>query len=262
MTTLPSGFKEPTPNPSPFIKIPTQIKIPILLYHYVEYVKDPKDTIRQSLDIQPYVFDEQVKTLKEAGFTFMTMADVADVLEGRKQLPEKPVVLTFDDGYRDLYTDVFPIIKKYQVKIVAYVVPGFLGKPNNLTHAQLQELSLSNLVEVAAHTVHHAYLKGLPSAKAKAEIDRSKDMLEKELRKPIVSFAYPYGAFDQETIKLVEQSGFKTAVSTIAGDIITPDDKFFIHRVRPGRKVGIELIDMLMYSKYPQDSITNPVTTD
>src|SRR5579872_6944586 len=67
---------------------PTAIfRVPVLMYHYVEYVKDKRDTIRQSLDVVPATFDEQLKTLKDAGYTFMTAKDLGEVLDGKKQLP-------------------------------------------------------------------------------------------------------------------------------------------------------------------------------
>lgn len=227
-------------------------KIPILLYHYVEYVKDPKDTIRISLNILPITFDDEVKTLKEAGYTFLTAKDVANIIDGKTSLPKKPIVLTFDDGYRDFYTDVFPILKKYQIKAVAYVVPGFLDKPNNLTHNQLKEIAHSNLVEIGAHTVFHTYLKGLNEKRLKFEVTQSKQMLEQELQIKVVSFAYPYGAFDDKAVEVVKDAGFKTAVSTVPGIDASLENRFFLFRLRPSGRTGEALIKFLEQSKFPE----------
>src|SRR5436189_5278086 len=73
-------------------KAPTAITVPILIYHYVEYVQDPGDTIRKSLDILPQTFETQVKTLQDAGFSFLTPSYISGVLEGKKILPKKPVI--------------------------------------------------------------------------------------------------------------------------------------------------------------------------
>ena len=137
VTVIPIDVQKSIAN----IKPVKQIYVPILLYHYVEYVKDPGDSIRKSLNIIPYIFDQEVKTLKDAGYNFITPKDLADVLDDKNNLPERPVILTFDDGYRDFYTDVFPILKKYQVKAIAYIVPNFLDKPNNLSTWMLKEIS-------------------------------------------------------------------------------------------------------------------------
>lgn len=225
-------------------------RIPILLYHYVEYVKDRGDRIRISLNIEPDIFDEQVKTLKEGGYTFLWASDVPDILNGSAKLPPKCVILTFDDGYRDFYTDVFPILKKYRAKAVAYIVPGFLDEPNNLTHLQLKEIAESKLVEIAAHTVDHVYLRGLDERKVKFEVEQSKLMLERELHIPIVSFAYPYGAFDVSSIDIVKNAGFKSAVSTVAGIDEGAYNAYFLYRLKPGVMMGKTLLDFLAKSNF------------
>ncbi len=217
-------------------------KLPILLYHYVEYVRDRGDTIRQSLDILPPTFEEEVKTLQKAGYTFITMADFMDK---SRRLPPKPVVMTFDDGYRDFYTDVFPILKKYNAKAVAYIVPGFLDQPNYMDKWMVEEIAKSGLVEIGAHTVHHLYLAGISEEAARDEIVRSKIMLEQELRVPVTAFAYPYGAFDLQAIKIVHAAGFTSAVSTILGIDASTENQFYLFRIRPGGRTGTDLTNFL-----------------
>lgn len=225
-------------------------RVPILMYHYVEYVKDKKDTIRQSLDIEPHIFEEQLKTLIDAHYTFMTMSEVADVLDGNASLPEKPIVLTFDDGYRDFYTDVLPLLKKYKVKAVAYVVPGFFDTPNYLLTTQVKEIAQVPFIELGAHTMHHVYLKDMSPIFAEREIAQSKYKLEDLLHKPVVSFAYPYGAFDNSAIDLAKKAEFRTAVSTIGGITASDNNRYFLFRMRPGYKTGQTLINYLTYPPY------------
>ncbi len=246
------------------VEIPQQIKkdvlnikqtkefyVPILLYHYVEYVKDEGDTIRKSLNIVPIVFEEEVKTLKDAGFVFITPKDLADLYDDKIKLPKKPIILTFDDGYRDFYTDVFPILKKYNIKAIAYIVPNFLDKPNNLTSRQLKEIVQSGLVEIGAHTMNHTYLAGLPLKRVRSEIEESKKYLEEKTGIPIVSFAYPYGAFDNQAIQVVKDVGFKTAVTTISGTLITDTNRYFLYRIRPGGRVGKNLLTLVDEKTFP-----------
>lgn len=253
-----SNFNKPIPD---VVELPQEVKesikdtkpqkffkVPMLLYHYVEYVKDPGDTIRQSLNIIPPIFEEQVKSLKQRGYTFITTADLADVLDNKKILPSKPIILTFDDGYQDFYTDVFPILKKYQAKGVVFVVPNFVDKPNNLSTQQLKELGESYLVEIGAHTMNHSYLSGLPLVTVQYEVKESKIFLEKIIKKPVVSFAYPYGAFDNKTIDVVKASGFKSAVTTISGNFVLDTNRFFLYRIRPGIRIGDDLVNFLEQS--------------
>lgn len=220
-------------------------RVPILMYHYVEYVKDTKDTIRQSLNINPYIFEEQIKTLKNAGYTFMTAGDLGSALDGKNKLPKNPIILTFDDGHWDLETDVLPILKKYNVRATAYIVPGFIGQSDSLSHEQLKKVVKSNLVEIGAHTVHHLWLKEVFLPIAVHEIKESKTMLEATYGVKVVSFAYPYGAFDPQAIKIVKESGFTNAVSTVPGIAQSSANKYFLYRLRPGGRTGEELLSWL-----------------
>ena len=218
---------------------------PILIYHYVEYVKDEKDTIRKSLNTPPYLLIKQIETLKNAGYTFVTASELIDILDGKIKLPQKPIVISFDDGYRDFYTDVFPILKKNNVKAVVYIVSGFLDKPNYLFTKQLKEIAKSGLVEIGAHTVHHFALRGLNSILARYEIFDSKKSLEKLINAPVVSFAYPDGSFDMQAAELVKSAGFKSAVTTMHGFEVSFENKFSLYRIHPGDKTGNYLLNFL-----------------
>lgn len=222
-----------------------KLKVPILMYHYIEYVQDKNDTTRQKLDLNPNIFEQQLKTLTEAEFTPIFIKDLASVLDKKKDLPKKPIILTFDDGYRDFYTVAFSILKKYQIKSTIYVVSEFLDKPNYLTTDQLKELAESPLIEVASHTLHHVGLKGTSDQVAIKEIANSKLHLESLLGIPIVDFAYPYGSFSAKTIEIVKQTGYLTAASVIPGMEHSQYDRFFLYRLRPGGRIGKELINFL-----------------
>ena len=228
--------------------IPTPLKsllVPILIYHYVEYVKDEKDTIRKSLNTPPYLFIKQIETLKNAGYTFITASELIDIMDGKIEPPQKTVIITFDDGYRDFYTDVFPILKKNKIKAVAYIVSGFLDKPNYMFTWQLKEIARSGLVEIGAHTVHHYALRGLNPILAKYEIEESKITLEKLIGSSVVSFAYPDGSFDNQSIKIVREAGFKSAATTMYGFEVSGENKFSLYRIHPGDKTDNYLLNFL-----------------
>ena len=224
----------------------TSVHVPILLYHYVEHVKDKKDTIRQSLNIYPETLKSQIETLKNAGYIFVTPSDLGKVLDGEAEnFPKKTVILSFDDGYMDFYTDVFPILKEENVKAVAYIVPNFLNRPNFMFSFQLKEVAKSPLVEIGAHTMDHYALAGMEKNKARYEIAESRKVLQKELGLPINSFAYPYGSFDKQAIELVREAGFIDAVSTIPDINNTNQTRFYLYRLRAGGRTGQSLLDFL-----------------
>lgn len=223
--------------------LPTSnIHVPILVYHYVEFVKDPKDSTRRSLDIIPPIFEMQLKTLKEAGYNFITVSELGQYLDGKKQLPQRPVILTFDDGYQDFYTDVFPLLKKYNVVATQYVISGVLDTPNYMTTEQVREVAQSGLVEIGAHTVHHKNLPSLSLEEARVEIEKSREELEKIFEMNIVSFAYPYGGFNDKLAELVKRVGFTSAVTTKGGTIVNQENRYTLFRIHPGIEVGESLL--------------------
>lgn len=232
--------------------ISATIRVPIVMYHYVEYVQDKNDKLRISLNTTPYVLENEIQTLIAAGYNFITNSELADVLDGKTNLPANPVLLTFDDGYRDFYTDAYPILKKYHVKATNYVIAGFLNRKNHLLTSQLQEISKDGLVEIGAHTVNHVWLKSLPLKTVSDEVFQSKEILEQLINKPVVSFAYPFGAFDDQAIKVVKDAGFRSAVSTIPGVNQNQEDRFYMFRLRPGGSTGKSFLNILNQTKFNQ----------
>ncbi len=244
MTTLPSNVNNVLgANTSLNTAVEASIRIPIFLYHYVEYVHN--DPGRQKLNIPPNVLISQIETLKNAGYTFITPDDLESALSRKEKLPQKVVMLTFDDGYMDFYTNVFPILQKEQVKVIFYIVPNFLDRPNFMFTFQLKEVAKSPFVEIGAHTMDHFALAGMHTKKATYEIAQSRKILQEMLHLSINSFAYPYGSFDQTIIQIVKNAGFSNAVSTIPGIVQTQENKYFLYRLRPGYRSGQVLLDYL-----------------
>lgn len=249
-TVPPDVKKELSTQVLPASTSAASFRVPILLYHYVEYVQDRKDIMRQKLDITPDTFESQVKTLSQANYTFMTAKDLGEVLNGKRQLPKNPVLLTFDDGHWDFDTVILPILKKYHAKATAYIISGFIGGSDFMSAQQLQDVYDSHLVDVGAHTVNHISLgqKLLPIVSY--EVTQSKKMLESAYHVPVVSFAYPNGSFDQQAIDTVKKAGFTTAVSTIPGISQSTQNRFFLYRIRPGYRTGQELLSYLQQNQF------------
>ncbi|HVZ12502.1 MAG TPA: polysaccharide deacetylase family protein [Patescibacteria group bacterium] len=224
---------------------PRNFNIPILLYHYIEIVQDQNDTIRKSLNILPYTFENQVSTLKNAGYTFLTPADINSILENHMSIPKKPVILSFDDGYGDFYTDVLPILKKYKVRAVEYVISGFLDHPNYMTRDQVREVIDSKLVEIGCHTVDHPALKTVSAEDATREIEGCEEDINRDFGFRPVSFAYPYGSYADFLFPILAKAGLKNAVTTDSGTEIASTSLYAIPRIRPGERVGIELLTYL-----------------
>ena len=209
-------------------------KVPILMYHYIEYNRDPKDIIRASLTVNPYLFEKQLLELKTKNYETIAL----DELFSKKVA--NPVILTFDDGYRDFYTDAWPILLKYRMKATIYVVSDFLDRENYLTTDMLKQIATqsSGLITIGAHTRRHVSLPLLSKDVAWEEIYGSKTGLETLLKIPVKHFSYPYGSYNQEVLDLVSRAGLATATTTVPGTTHTGSEIFSLSRVRPGNYAG------------------------
>jgi len=211
-----------------------KIKIPIIMYHYVEYVKNISDFIRKRLDISPSIFEKTLKALKEAQYDTYFVKEIPDILDGKVDYSTKSAVLTFDDGYEDFYTVVFPLLKKYHSRATLFIIYDFIGRKGFLNEKEIKEVIDSGLVEIGSHTLDHLSLDYIPSNLAKKQIFESKSKLEEEFGITIKSFAYPYGTFNQQTVDFVKEASYSAAVSVISGTYQSKDSLFFLSRIRSG----------------------------
>lgn len=192
--------------------------IPILMYHYVRVVNDPKDQVGINLSVKPDMFAAQMQYLADKGYTTLTMREVYAILAGQQPLPPKPIALTFDDGYRDFYYAAWPVLKKHGFKATSYVITDFIGWDAYMTWPMLQELNASGQVEIGAHTRSHSDLRALSKDRRWDEIVGSKAILEEGLGTPVVSFCYPAGYYNAEAVADVKRAAYLTAVTTQGGN--------------------------------------------
>lgn len=210
------------------------MRLPILMYHYIEPKHEEPTSLRSRLTIIPTTFEKTVSELKKDGYDFYYVKDVPDIFNGRVAKSNRQVVLTFDDGYEDFYYYVLPVLQKYNVKATLYVINNYIGRRGFLNEQQLRTIVDSGLVEIGSHTLTHAQLKGLNLDRATAEIIDSKKQLETRLGIHIATFAYPSGSFDQQAIDLVKKAGYTVAVSTISDLHQSKETIYYAPRLRAG----------------------------
>lgn len=210
----------------------TIVQLPVLMYHYIRTVTDPRDKLGYNLSVTPKDFEQQMRYLAENKFTTVTPDDLVKAWQGQGSLPQKSVLLTFDDGYQDFYDQAFPVLKKYNLKATLFVVTGFVGDKQHryVTWDEIAEMDRSGLVTMASHTLTHA---SLPKSKnAKGEIADSKKIMEDFVGHPVGTFAYPYGAFNDSTAALVQKAGYDMAFTTQGGATMSYQKRFVLPRVR------------------------------
>lgn len=208
------------------------VSVPILMYHYIRVNPDPADTLGANLSVSPDDFKSQMSWLAQNGYHPIDLDDLRDYLLARGTLPSRPVVISLDDGYSDLYTAAYPALREHQFKAVAYIVTGFLGRPSNVTAAQVVEMN-ANGIEIGSHTVTHPDLTKLPSGELRRQVEDSKVTLEALLGHPVLDFCYPSGAEDPAVVEAVQAAGYQSATTTRAGSTAhSAGDRYEWSRVR------------------------------
>jgi peptidoglycan/xylan/chitin deacetylase (PgdA/CDA1 family) len=185
------------------------VDLPILVYHHVR----PGST--STLFVSPEEFDKQLEYLQYYSFHTISFADLADYFEKGKPLPQRPVIISFDDGWENQFEYGFPILQKYHDTATFYVVTDYLDHENFMTTEQLKTMVAAGM-SIGCHTRSHPYLTSLGRQRAWDEIAGAKAILEADGFN-IDTFAYPYGAYNARIVDIVAEVGFHTARTVDAG---------------------------------------------
>ena len=225
------------------------VKIPILLYHdFVTTVPD-SDPDNFNYINTPQSYEENIKVLLENGYTFISFQELNDANNGKISLPEKPILVTFDDGYASNYEYIFPILKKYNVKVSIFVVTDKIGKEVDgkkyLSWEQCKEMQDSSLVEIFSHSKRHVFYDKLPVRQIRDDVIESYKIIEEKLgSKNLKVFAYPYGAYTKETVWTLKLNGMDMQVYDLGMNYSNDFNKDYIKRMNiPCEMTGAEIIE-------------------
>ena len=183
----------------------------------------------------------QMNYLRDHGYHPITMQELYDYVTKGAPLPEKPVCITFDDGYLDSYTIVYPLMKEYGFPWTLFLITDDVGKPyNRMTWDQLREMANSHTVTIANHTLSHPKLHNLATrAEKEKEIVEANKALKYQLGVDNVWLAYPYGDYDDEIIDICKKAGIKMAVTTDAGRVHVGSFPYDLKRAYIGNDISI-----------------------
>ncbi len=210
----------------------------ILMYHHIGPLPTDADEIRQGLTTSEDSFALQLIYLKENDYQVMTLAKMYELV-ALKKLPEKTVVLTFDDGYDDNYKYALPLLKKYNFHATFNILTGSIGKTEYMTEDQLKELVAAGN-ELGGHSISHPDLSKLEASELEKEVSESKKTLEQISGQPVVSFCYPAGKFSEEAEQAVKSAGYKLAVTTRPDGQFSTDKPFELPRYRMNPNTNIK----------------------
>jgi peptidoglycan/xylan/chitin deacetylase (PgdA/CDA1 family) len=224
----------PTPIPKPTIPPGFCLSVPVIFYHHVEPIAQATTAGHAQLTVDSTKFETHMQYLNDRGYTSITAEELVAAVTNHTSLPGKPIVVSIDDGYSDIYNYAFPIIKKYNIKTSLFISTGLLGNSGYMTWENLREMVGSGLVSIYNHTWSHYSLGRGDSSKIAYEIDTAQSQFEEYLgRKPTI-FAYPYGITSQAAVDVLKKSGFAGAFTT-AGSWYQCDSRLYLlPRIRIG----------------------------
>ncbi len=215
-------------------------RIPVLLYHSVA---DESSARFRPWSVHPRRFAAHMELLADRGRHSLTVGQLEQALRpGGPPLPDRPVVITFDDGFADFHSTALPVLEKHHLASTMYATTGYLGgtarwlarereQDRPMLHPeQLHDIATRG-VEIGAHSHTHPRLDELSAADSRAEIYRSKEVLEQELQRPVTSFAYPHGCHSRRVREQVIEAGYSSATAVRHAMSSPEDDLFALARV-------------------------------
>ncbi len=202
----------------------------ILEYHHINDQIDDADPQAERYFVSAADFAAQLDYLQAAGYETITMLEFSKAAKGKGELPEKPLIITFDDGYQDNYSVALPLLEERAMKGEVYVVTNFIGKKGYLTWDELRDMQKRG-IEIGCHSADHIPLVGISRAEQEDQVSMSKLLLEWNGIKTVFSFSYPNGSSNDEIAELLRESNYLTAVTGDTGLNTFRTDPMFLQRV-------------------------------
>jgi peptidoglycan/xylan/chitin deacetylase (PgdA/CDA1 family) len=227
--SMPKPISTPTPQPEPI----ADVHVPILMYHHLEELsgEQASDPDYQQLFVAPQAFREQVAYLRDQGYNTITFAELVGAFKGEVSLPANPVVITFDDGWDDIYNVAYPILREHGLRATFFISTNWIEHLDGVVSwAQLEEMSAGGM-EFGSHSFTHPYLTTADPDWMQYEIEQSKSQLEEHTGKTITAFAYPYGLYDDNVIAAVKEAGYLTACTIDPGATATAENLLTLPRM-------------------------------
>lgn len=198
--------------------------VPVLNYHQVN------DEKHSALTLHVDQFREQMEYLHNQGYNTITLAQLYDYLENGTELPNKPIVITFDDSYVDNYKNVLPILKEYNMKATLFMISDAANTPGFVSTEQMHQMEAGGF-DIQGHTNHHKILTKIAPTELPDALLGGKTSLEGILGEPIEYLAYPGGFNDMLVQYVTKQSGYKMAFTVQPGTVQPGDNLYALNRL-------------------------------
>ncbi len=206
-------------------------RVPVLMYHRVDPQLTASDPITVGLTVMTPDFEAQLRLLRDAGYQAMSLDDLWAGLVRHAPVPSRRLVLTFDDGYADSYTVVFPLLRRYGFTATFFVVTSSVGTKDHLTVAEIREMAASRM-EIESHGQHHLDFTQFSLPTARLELSRSREIISGWTGRPVNFFAYPAGRYSPALERLLGELGYHGALTEIPGFVTPHSAPYTLERIR------------------------------
>jgi peptidoglycan/xylan/chitin deacetylase (PgdA/CDA1 family) len=218
--------------PAPLPPTARALRIPILAYHLIDDAPPSlfRGRFAREMTVSITSFDRQMTALRAKGYHTVTPYQVYRAISGLAPLPPRSVVLTFDDGYRDNFTNVFPVLRRHGYTATFFVITGAVGCKGYMSWPELREMSTAGML-IESHTVTHPVLTRIPLLAVERELVQSRQALRHNLGVDSRVLCYPYGKYNPSVIDAARAAGYLMAFTTRAGLTMEPQAIFALPRV-------------------------------
>jgi len=219
------------------------INVPILMYHRIDVLTGDEPAVTRGLTVDPQEFSLEMQWLKDQSYTTITQQQLYDALINGADLPKKPIMITFDDGYRSIAIKAAPIMSKVGFVGTAYIITDRIAKdrkaaPEWMTWHHLDILEQRGW-DIGSHTVSHKEIPSLTPEQAMQQLKESKKTLENHLGHLVQWFCYPVGRVDPKAITEVKAAGYVLATTTAPGIEHSAAHPLELSRVRVSDTTGV-----------------------
>lgn len=185
-------------------------QIPVLVYHRVGYTKD-------NFTVTPERFTNDLEVLQQYGYCTISLEQIQTFLsDPSMEFPDKPILITFDDGYRDNFDNAYPILKQHGMIATFFIITDKLWTEDRLSPERIVEMALGGM-SFGSHTVSHRRLGELTWAEIQDELVISKAILEGILGRPVNAIAYPQGSYNDNVLVIAQNAGYITGFTVREG---------------------------------------------
>lgn len=224
-----------------------RIVVPILMYHRINTVTPSTPAMERRLTVHPADFARQMTWLKRRGYRTVTQRELFEALTCGRRLGRRPIMITFDDGYRDNFFKASPVLLRLRMRATAYVVTGRISgrDPSFLTWSLLHALERRG-IEIGSHTVAHRGLTRLSDEALLKDLRDSRRVLERKLGHPVPWLAYPFGDYDARVERIARRAGYLLAVTTEQGVVQSAARPLALRRLRVSDSTGVRGLEAML----------------